>query len=615
MKLLIYLFIPLTVSLMAQAEPPAEVIFYNTHIDISKSGKTILNEVQIKINNESGRDYSQLALTYKSDDKLKIKLAQILDVDGNILKELKKSDFKKSSNYNSGSFYEDSEMIKFDLHHNSFPYQIKYVYERQTKEYFMVSNWYPFIDDKLVHQNYQLKLSLPFDYKVNIKVHGSFDTLIENGSGQIFYTWKSKEPYSYEDEYFSPEFIDIAPHISIIPEQFVYDVSGLQRTWKEYGDWIYELNKNLDELTFSDSYQVKLLTDTIDNTIDKIRVLYHYLQDNTRYVNIPLGTGGMKPYPAKYVCENKYGDCKALTIYMQALLKEAGIKSYAVDIIAGDPHEDLDKNMPGQFFNHVILCVPVNGDTIWLENTSQINPFNYLGPFTQGRWALLIDSGNSHLVKTPSLDSSDVLCSSTLQFKLGKEKEAKVDLSYNVRGNIFGYYNYAFSNISEEDNKKRILRVLNFDKAEVENFSINKVNRDARSIKIKAEILQKDAFRNLANKTVIYPESVGFPKLESPEERKHLLEIEYPIFKIDTFIYDISSLNYSDIKYPEDKLFNSEFGRYKSYTRQSEHEIVHIKVLHISTGKYPKIKYPKFHSWIENAKEFDEDFKIILTNN
>lgn len=600
---------------MTKAEPPAEVIFYNTSIDISNSGKTVLNEIQIQINNESGLEYSQLAFTYKSDDKLKIKSAQILDMQGNIIKELKKSDFKKSSNYSSGSFYEDSEMIKFDLHYNSFPYQIKYIYERQTKEYYTVSNWYPYIDDEIVHQNYQLKLSLPFDYKVNIKVQGNFDTLIENGSGQIFYTWKSTEPLSYKDEKFAPDFYDYAAHISIIPEQFVYDVSGSQRTWKEFGDWIYDLNKNLDELTFSDSYQVKLLTDTIDNTIDKIRVLYHYLQDNTRYINIPLGTGGMKPYPAKYVCENKYGDCKALSIYMQALLKEAGIKSYTVDIIAGDPHEELDTSMPGQFFNHVILCVPVNGDTIWLENTSQINPFNYLGPFTQGRWALLIDSGNSHLVKTPSMDTSDVLCSSTLQFKLENNKEAKVNLTYNVRGNVYGYYNYAHSNISEEDNKKRILRVLNFDKAEVEKFSFNKYNRDARSIKIEAEINQQNAFKNFANKTVIYPENIGFPKMESPEEREHHLEIEYPIFKIDTFIYDISSLNYTDIKFPEDKFIKSEFGRYKCNTRQSGSEIVHIKLLQINRGKYPKIKYPDFYSWIESSKDFDKDFKIILTNN
>ncbi|MEQ9149246.1 MAG: hypothetical protein RLP13_13265, partial [Cytophagales bacterium] len=89
---------------MTQAEPPAEVIFYNTSIDISNSGRTVLNEIQIQINNESGLEYSQLAFTYKSDDKLKIKSAQILDIQGNIIKELKKSDFKKSSNYSSGSF-------------------------------------------------------------------------------------------------------------------------------------------------------------------------------------------------------------------------------------------------------------------------------------------------------------------------------------------------------------------------------------------------------------------------------------------------------------------------------------------------------------------------------
>ena len=133
------------------------------------------------------------------------------------------------------------------------------------------------------------------------------------------------------------------------------------------------------------------------------------MQDNTRYVNVTLGIGGMKPYPAEYVSNNKYGDCKALTNYMKALLQCAGIESYYSTIYAGGTAPGSDPlKCPGQQFNHVILAVPLENDTLWLENTSNTNPFAYPGTFTQNRQALLVDGSKSRLVRTPSLNETDV---------------------------------------------------------------------------------------------------------------------------------------------------------------------------------------------------------------
>ncbi len=598
---------------LSNADQGAEVIFYNTSIEISNSKKIILNEIQIQINDESGSDYTEIALSYKSDDKLKIKEALILDMEGNIIKSLKKSDIQESSARSSSAFYVDQQLLKFDLHWNKYPFQIKYVYEREIKEFYIISNWYPYIDDDIVHHKYQLKLTVPNDYKVKMKAHGNFEYSVLPGSEQVIYTWNSKESFKFKEEKYAPDFIEIVPHVNILPVEFTYDERGSQQTWKDFGDWIYSLNKNLDELTFTDSYQVKLLTDTIDDQIKKVRALYHYLQDNTRYINIPLGTGGMKPYPASYVCENKYGDCKALSIYMQALLKSAGIKSYTVDIIAGRSHERLDTEFPGQFFNHVILCVPLGGDTIWLENTSQITPFNYLGTFTQGRTALLIDSGQSKLVNTPALENHDVLTSSTLRIKLNSDKNAVIDFNYNVRGRSFEYYNYVITNEAEDDKKENLLDLLNMDKAEIQSISMDKKNRDSRTISINATINQNEAFKIYANKAVIYPETIGLPTMEKPEDRGQNLIIHYPIFKVDTFIYDLTELDFQNKKYPENVVIESEFGKYSIDTKQTENGLFHVKTFLLNKGEYPLEKYPEFYGWIKESKDFDEDFKIILT--
>ena len=146
----------------------------------------------------------------------------------------------------------------------------------------------------------------------------------------------------------------------------------------------------------------------VTNKQEQIKILYHYLQDETRYVNISIKTGGLKPFPAAFVTEKKYGDCKALTNYMKAMLSHIGITSYYSKIFAADAVKNIDKSFPSQQFNHVILCVPFEKDTIWLDCTSK-GPFNYLGTFTQNRDAYIIKKNSSFFAKTPVLKFKDVL--------------------------------------------------------------------------------------------------------------------------------------------------------------------------------------------------------------
>ena len=73
---------------------------------------------------------------------------------------------------------------------------------------------------------------------------------------------------------------------------------------------------------------------------------------------------------------------------MVAMLKEVGIKAYYTTIKAGQNATDIDVDFPSHQSNHIIVAVPNNHDTLWLECTDQTNPFGYLGTFTGDRKAL-----------------------------------------------------------------------------------------------------------------------------------------------------------------------------------------------------------------------------------
>ena len=52
---------------------------------------------------------------------------------------------------------------------------------------------------------------------------------------------------------------------------------------------------------------------------------------------------------------------------MRSLLQVIGVESYYTLVMAGENAPSIINNFPSPQFNHAILCVPVDKDTIWLE--------------------------------------------------------------------------------------------------------------------------------------------------------------------------------------------------------------------------------------------------------
>src|SRR5690606_3735821 len=132
------------------------------------------------------------------------------------------------------------------------------------------------------------------------------------------------------------------------------------------------------------------------------------MQSHTRYVGNQFGISGWQAFRASEVCAKGYGDCKGLTNYLKALLEIVGIPSYAVLIDAGDRNfRRPDPEFPSNTFNHVILCVPDQKDTIWVECTDPYLPAGYLGNFTQDRLGLLTAETGGQLVRTPAYGKTE----------------------------------------------------------------------------------------------------------------------------------------------------------------------------------------------------------------
>ena len=93
------------------------------------------------------------------------------------------------------------------------------------------------------------------------------------------------------------------------------------------------------------------------------------VEDQIRYLAITMQNGGYVPATADDTWRRRFGDCKAKTALLMALLRELGIEAEAA-LVDSDGGEGLATRLPGPLaFDHVIVRAVVGGKVYWLDGT------------------------------------------------------------------------------------------------------------------------------------------------------------------------------------------------------------------------------------------------------
>jgi hypothetical protein len=274
------------------------------------------------------------------------------------------------------------------------------------------------------------------------------------------------------------EFYEAQPKVLIAPLSFRLAKSlGSNSSWSEFGNWFLELNSDLNALSpATKRYIDDMKREKSQN--DLVRELYHYMQDRTRYVSIQLGIGGFQSLPAKDVEEHGYGDCKALTTYMKSLLEYAGMKANYILVRAGENEPDVVADFPSNQFNHVFLGIPGKVDTLYLECTSQNNPFGYVGTFTDDRNVLWVERNSSKIVRGKKYDHENNMQRTISDVKIHPNGNADIKLNVTNRGTFFedlAIFKMAPKDYVDKFNKSK----FNFSDFGIKDFTYQHAERDS----------------------------------------------------------------------------------------------------------------------------------------
>jgi hypothetical protein len=582
----------------------------------SVSSSTTYYRVVITILNSNAKNYGKEVIGYDKFNVVKSFKGVAYDAAGNVIKKLKQSDIYDQSAFDGFSLYSDNRLKRADLSQGTYPYTVEFEYETEQKCLFFIPDFSLYEDDEISIQKSKYSLVYPTALKPRYKLFKIPEPKTFNLDGKEVLEWSFENIKPSKFERLSPDQDKIIPNISTAPQAFEFDdYAGKMDSWENFGKWITLLNKDKNILPEPARKKVQELTKNATTTEEKVRILYEYLQSKTRYVSIQLGIGGYQPFPASIVEQNGYGDCKALSNYMVSMLDAAGVKANYILIRAGENSPDIDINFPSSQFNHAIVAVPDKKDTLWLECTSQTNPFGYMGSFTGGRYALMITENGGKLIKTPVYTADQNIQSRTADVFVELTGDAKAKVKTTYRGLQYENGDLNFIVNGKYDDQKEWVQ----DNTEIPAFDIVSFSMANYKHKIPAAVVNIDLTLkrfatvsgkrifltpNLMNRSTYIPE-----KLES---RKTNVVLRTAYTDLDTIRYHLPEGIYPEFL-PEPAKVKSRFGEYESTFTVDQGSLLYIRRIRMNKGEYPAETYKELTDFYRNINKADNTKLVFMS--
>lgn len=586
-----------------------------TEIKITSKSKMVWYEYKaITIFNVKANRNAEEVIFYDKLSKVNYFKGTVYDAQGNVIKKLKGNEIEDQSAVSGFSLYEDDRVKIADLRQGQFPYTVEFEFEKEYNFLFFIPSFSLYDDDEISIQQRSYQVTYPPDLTPNFKVYKVDEPVRTeaNGYEQVRWTFNDFRPEKFERH--SPDYV--VPYIRASPTVFSYDgYDGKMDSWESFGKWITDLSKDRRVLTEETKLKIKELVKDAKDNEEKIKILYEFLQSKTRYVSIQLGIGGFQPFPASVVDKNGYGDCKALSNYMIALLEEVGIPANYSLIRAGEFEADFLDDFVSSQFNHVIVSVPNGSDTLWLECTSQNNPFGYLGSFTGNRHALSINDQGAKVVSTISYDANDNIQSRTAEVAVTATGDAKATVRTRYTGLQYenGNLNYVLGN-NYDDQKKWILKNTNIPTFDVMNFSFTE-HKDKMpyadvslelSLRKLASVSGKRLFLtpNLMNRSTYVPEKT--------EKRINDIVFKMGYIDYDTIKFQVPEDIYAE-HLPDPIKIKSQFGEYEASFSIDQGSVVYIRKMKRNKGTFPADSYQELTDFYKSISKADNTKLVFLT--
>ena len=252
--------------------------------------------------NNTATDKGSFTCYVSPTSSLKNFSGTLCDAQGRTLRKFKRSDLKYTE-FSGGSLASDIATYYLEVYAPSYPYTVRYEYEMAYKNgLFNFPTFIPVGSKGTALEKGVYTVSVPAGMQFRYKGLHIGAPAKESADGRDIYRWVLKNVPAIKPEPASPPILDLVPLVFAVPEEFEYEKTrGSMRDWASYGAWQCGLLEGRARLPEALRAEVHRRTDGLATDREKVRALYDYLGESTRYVSIQLGIGGQQPATAEEV--------------------------------------------------------------------------------------------------------------------------------------------------------------------------------------------------------------------------------------------------------------------------------------------------------------------------
>lgn len=567
--------------------------------------------------NENGDGFSDFVVRYDKMSKVSKIEGTLYNAMGMEVKKLKPKDLKDESGVSDNNMMDDSRIKTHNFYYNSYPYTIEYSYEIAENNTFTFPPWVPQSDNEVSVEQSSYSITYPNNFPIRYKAWNfSGNPEKSENKGNTTLKWKTANLQGFRIPFMAGSWRNLVPFIYTAPSDFeMENYKGNMENWKDFGLFYLKLNANRDALPPAIAEKVKALTSHVSDKKEKVRILYQFLQQSTRYISVQLGIGGWQTFDAAYVAKNGYGDCKALSNYMVSLLKAAGIPSNQALIYAGsgsDAQTRMQTDFPANQFNHVIVCVPMEKDSIWLECTDQNLPAGYLSDFTSNRNALLITNEGGKVVNTPQLGLDENEQIRKIKAVLNPNGTIAMDINTVYKCSQQDFLDQITSRYSQDKIRKYLESAYSLATYSVDNFTHKKLPSRFPSIEEELKITSHNYASQSGKRIFIMPNLLNrySSRLEYDSTRKIDIVLLNSYRDVDEIEIQVPS-GYSIESPIENVSLHTSFGKYEINAKMEGDKIIYKRIREQVSGKFPASKQKDFVDFINEIYKNDY-LKMVL---
>lgn len=586
----------------------------NITLEIESTSKAVYTEQKaITILNEAHDFLATLDVGYDKLSSIDYMKVNLINKHGDIIRSYTMDDAKDYSAYDGFSVFTDNRIKVLELVSSSYPYTIEYEYQKTYKSTLILPNWAPQVFDQSIEKaNFSV-----IDHGTGVRFHQQnlqIEPFVNQAENNVQYSWLVESTLAKSREPFSPNPREILPVVLVAPGNFkIEDSEGDASTWESFGQWYFDLGKETRELPEGAKQEIDALIQGVTDPKEVVHILYDYLQEKNRYVSIQLGIGGFQPFTADYVYRNRYGDCKALTNYMQAALEYVGIIAEPV-LIGVNGYPDLIEEFPSSQFNHVILRVTLDdGQVIWLECTSKYLPPNNLGA---GRTitALLVTEEGGEIVATPDADHTENIEINKYSIQLDEQGNATLNAELVKKGVFQGGVLGQLLRVSENDQVEWLERSLPVDRRTIVNYDFSELQKSDEKalITYKAKLTQ---YANSTSKRLYIPiNAMNEWRMYVPKEenRTQELKFRFAFSEVDSTHLTVPQ-GYQIESMPRDQSLKNEFANYHSRVQKlDEDTFLYVRTIELTERVIVPDNYSKLRTFLDDVRRADGQQMVLV---